>query len=42
LDGGMSIWCHWRPCVVSLLRLCDSGHGSTRNKWKENVDDFTA
>jgi hypothetical protein len=41
-DGGMSVWCHWRTCVVSLVGLCDSGCGNMRNKWKENADDFTA
>jgi hypothetical protein len=31
-DSGMSIWCHWRTCVVFLVRLWDSGCGSMRNK----------
>jgi hypothetical protein len=33
-DGGMSSRCRWWTRVVALVRLWDSGCGSTRNKWK--------
>jgi hypothetical protein len=34
-DGRMSGGHHWWTHVVALLRLWDSGYGSTRNKWKK-------
>jgi hypothetical protein len=34
-DGGMSGRHRWWTCGVALVRLCNSGHGSTRNKWKK-------
>jgi hypothetical protein len=40
--GGRSVWCHWWTHVVSLVRLWDSECGSTRNKERKNIDNFTA
>jgi hypothetical protein len=34
-DGGMSGGCRWWTRGVALVRLWDSGCGSTRNKWKK-------
>jgi hypothetical protein len=34
-DSGMNVWCRWWTRGVALVRLWDSGHGSTRNKWKK-------
>jgi hypothetical protein len=34
-DGGMNGRRHWWTHGVALVRLWDSGRGSTRNKWKK-------
>jgi hypothetical protein len=41
-DGRMNSRHCWWTHGVALVRLWDSGHGSTRNKWRKNADNFTA
>jgi hypothetical protein len=40
-DGGINGRHHWWTHGVALVRLLDSGCGSTRNKLRKNADDFT-